>query len=120
MPSSRILDALTVSSLKGMAGLGFNGLNPDFTIDYGQGVHPQRSMELAEKMYGLLGIAREDKKGRTEFVRENLRFFGAPYSALMFIPPMGDRIRAAFDQGTAPRASGDEPKPKRLERLPRT
>lgn len=77
-----------------------NGLNPDFTVDYGEGVHPQRSKELAAKMYGLLGIAREDKEARTEFVRENLRFFGAPYSALMFIPPIGDRVRAAFDQGT--------------------
>ena len=77
-----------------------NGINPDFTIDYGQGVHPQRSQALAAKMYGLLGIAREDKEARTEFVRENLRFFGAPHTALLFIPPMGDRIRAAFDQGT--------------------
>lgn len=77
-----------------------SGINPDFTIDYGQGVHPQRSQALAAKMYGLLGIAREDKEARTEFVRENLRFFGAPHTALLFIPPMGDRIRAAFDQGT--------------------
>ncbi|KAB1502433.1 nitroreductase [Corynebacterium sp. 320] len=77
-----------------------NGLNPDFTTDYGQGVHPRRSQELAAKVYGLKGIAREDKEGRTEFLRENLRFFGAPYSAMLFIPPMGDRIRAAFDQGT--------------------
>lgn len=77
-----------------------NGINPDFTIDYGQGVHPQRSQQLAAKMYGLLGIAREDKEARTEFIRENLRFFGAPHAALLFIPPLGDRIRAAFDQGT--------------------
>ncbi|WP_083313195.1 nitroreductase [Corynebacterium sp. HMSC076D02] len=77
-----------------------NGINPDFTLDYGEGVHPSRSIELAKKMYGILGIAREDKEGRTEFVRENLRFFGAPHAALLYIPPMGDRIRAAFDQGT--------------------
>ena len=51
-------------------------------------------------MYGLLGIEREDKAGRVEFIRENLRFFGAPHAVLLFIPPMGDRIRAAFDQGT--------------------
>ena len=76
------------------------GITPDFTTDYGEGVHPQRSQQLAAKMYGLLGIKREDAEGRTEFVRENLRFFGAPYAALMFIPPMGDRIRASFDQGS--------------------
>ena len=77
-----------------------NGLNPDFTTDYGEGVHPQRSQQLAAKMYGLLGIERDDKNARIEFVRENLRFFGAPHAALLFIPPLGDRIRAAFDQGT--------------------
>ena len=77
-----------------------NGLSPDFTTDYGEGIHPKRSQELAAKMYGLLGIKREDKEGRVEFVRENLRFFGAPHAVLLFIPPMGDRIRAAFDQGT--------------------
>ena len=77
-----------------------NGLNPDFTIDYGEGIHPQRSQHLAAKMYGLIGIAREDVEGRREFVRENLRFFGAPHIALLFIPPLGDRIRASFDQGT--------------------
>ena len=77
-----------------------NGLSPDFTTDYGEGIHPKRSQELAAKMYGLLGIEREDKAGRVEFIRENLRFFGAPHAVLLFIPPMGDRIRAAFDQGT--------------------
>lgn len=77
-----------------------HGLTPDFTTDYGDGPHPGRSVALAKKMYGLLGIAREDKEARVEFVRENLRFFGAPHAALLFIPPLGDRIRAAFDQGT--------------------
>ncbi|MCG7465857.1 nitroreductase family protein [Corynebacterium tuberculostearicum] len=47
-----------------------NGLSPDFTTDYGEGIHPQRSQELAAKMYGLLGIKREDKEGRMEFIRE--------------------------------------------------
>lgn len=41
-----------------------NVLNPDFTIDYGEGIHPQRSQHLAAKMYGLIGIAREDVEGR--------------------------------------------------------
>lgn len=77
-----------------------HGTAPDFTTDYGTGIHPQRSQRLAAKMYGLLGIEREDKAGRTEFIRENLRFFGAPHTALLFIPPMGDRIRASFDQGS--------------------
>lgn len=77
-----------------------NGTNPDFTTDYGTGVHPQRAQQLGAKMYGLLGVEREDKGGRAEFVRENLRFFGAPHTALLFVPAMGDRIRASFDHGS--------------------
>lgn len=38
-----------------------NGTNPDFTLDYGEGVHPSRSVELAKKMYGILGIDEEQK-----------------------------------------------------------
>ena len=33
-------------------------------------------------------------------MRENLRFFGAPQAALLYVPAMGDRVRAAFDLGT--------------------
>lgn len=66
-----------------------NGLSPDFTTDYGEGIHPQRSQELAAKMYGLLDIKREDKEGRVEFVRENLRFFGRAACGTSFYPTDG-------------------------------
>ena len=75
------------------------GPTPDFTTDYGDGVHKKRSQELGAKMYGMLGVERDDKEGRIEFIRENLRFFGAPNAAMLFIPALGDRMRASFDQG---------------------
>lgn len=72
---------------------------PDFTETYGDGVHLARSQRLAAAMYGARGIAREDREGRDEVVRENLRFFGAPHVAMLFVPELGDGVRAASDVG---------------------
>jgi len=73
--------------------------SPDFTETYGNGVHLERSHRLAAAMYGARGIAREDRAGRDEVVRENLRFFGAPHVAMLFVPELGDGVRAASDVG---------------------
>jgi nitroreductase len=43
-----------------------------------------RRFQIAEDMYALLGIPREDKPARIRRVRENFRFFGAPV-ALFFV-----------------------------------
>ena len=73
--------------------------SPDFTDSYGDGVHLERSQKLAAATYGARGIAREDHEGRTEVVRENLRFYGAPHVAMLFVPRLGDGVRAASDVG---------------------
>lgn len=71
----------------------------DFVVDYGTGVHLQRSQENGAVLYGSAGIAREDQAGRMEIFRENLRFYGAPHVALLFSPLLGDGVRAAGDVG---------------------
>lgn len=73
--------------------------SPDFTETYGDGIHLERSHHLAATMYGARGIAREDREGRNEVVRENLRFYGAPHVAMLFLPQLGDGVRAASDVG---------------------
>ncbi|MEW1980432.1 nitroreductase [Citricoccus sp. NPDC079358] len=73
--------------------------SPDFTETYGDGVHLERSQRLAAATYGVRGIARDDRAGRNEVVRENLRFYGAPHVAMMFVPQLGDGVRAASDVG---------------------
>lgn len=73
--------------------------SPDFTETYGSGVHLERSQHLAAATYGARGIAREDHEGRNEVVRENLRFYGAPHAAMLFVPQLGDGVRAASDVG---------------------
>ncbi len=41
--------------------------------------------EVGEEMYATLGIAREDKPARLEWLANNFRFFGAPAAAFCFI-----------------------------------
>lgn len=71
----------------------------DFTATYGDGVHLERSQVFGAALYGSLGIARHDCKGREEFARNNLKFFGAPHVALLFMPQLGDGVRTAGDIG---------------------
>lgn len=71
----------------------------DFTSDYGQGIHRDRSHEHAAIVYETRGVTRADHEGRKEVIRENLRFYGAPHVALLFMPVLGDGVRAAGDVG---------------------
>jgi nitroreductase len=73
--------------------------SPDFTADYGQGIHYERAFQFGAKLNGTRGIARADHEGRKEVVRENLRFYGAPHVALLFMPLLGDGVRTAGDIG---------------------
>lgn len=71
----------------------------DFTATYGDGVHDERSRIQAAALYGQRDIARSDRAGRDEVIRENLRFYGAPHAALLFMPQLGDGVRTAADVG---------------------
>ncbi|MFC7343959.1 nitroreductase [Saccharopolyspora griseoalba] len=73
--------------------------SPDFTDTYGDGVHLERSQHHGAALYGKLGIARSDRERRDEVVRDNLRFYGAPHVAMLFLPQLGDGVRAASDVG---------------------
>ena len=71
----------------------------DFTDSYGDGVHLERAQQHAANHYGARGIDRSDREGRDEVIRENLRFYGAPHVALLFMPMLGDGVRAGGDIG---------------------
>ncbi|MFI0242296.1 nitroreductase [Streptomyces sp. NPDC016845] len=73
--------------------------SPDFTADYGEGVHLERAQSLAASYYGGRGIERSDREGRRAAARENLEFFGAPHVAFLFMPTLGDGVRTAGDIG---------------------
>lgn len=73
--------------------------SPDFIVDYGNGVHFRRSQAHGAALYGAWGVGRSDVAGRREVVRDNLRFYGAPHAAFLFMPVLGDGVRTAGDIG---------------------
>lgn len=58
-----------------------------------------RARDQGAAYYQALGIAREDFDQRSDAVRRNLTFFGAPHVALLFAPNVGDNVRIAADLG---------------------
>lgn len=73
--------------------------HPDFNTDYGTDTYLRRSQELAASTYLAQGVARNDTEGRVEVIRKNLRFYDAPHAVFLFMPMMGDGIRASGDLG---------------------
>ncbi|MEV0008457.1 nitroreductase [Streptomyces sp. NPDC047973] len=71
----------------------------DFTSTYGDGEYLGRAQRFGAVYYGVQGIARADHEGRREVIRKNLRFHGAPHTAFLFMPRLGDGVRAAGDVG---------------------
>jgi len=73
--------------------------SPDFTSGYGDGVYAERAHGHGASLYGAWGIARSDVEGRNDVIRDNLRFYGAPHVAFLFMPILGDGVRTAGDIG---------------------
>ena len=61
-------------------------------------VHVRRREEMGEILYGSLGIGRDDLAGRGDWYQDNLRFFGAPHAAFVFMPARANE-RMATDAG---------------------
>jgi nitroreductase len=79
-----------------------NGMSsPDFSFDTDdfKGVYAERRFEQGMSYYRALGISRDDAEGRKEAFRRNLQFFNAPHAAFLFMPSVGDNVRAAADVG---------------------
>lgn len=74
---------------------------PDFSFDLSDfdGVYRQRARDQGASYYQAIGVAREDNEDRRTAARLNLSFFGAPHVALLFMPQVGDNVRAAGDLG---------------------
>lgn len=73
----------------------------DFTFDHKDffGRYKERAFEQGKAYYQSLGVDREDKEGRARAAAMNFQFFGAPHVAMLFVPVMGDTVRAAADVG---------------------
>jgi nitroreductase len=61
----------------------------------------RRRVELARKLYGLLGIAREDKVRRREWEIKDMTFFDAPAAILICSDEEAAEPRSTFEAGVA-------------------
>lgn len=60
---------------------------PDVPMDTAyKGVFRDRQIGSAVALYGAMGIARDDREGRTRAFLRNLDAFGAPHAAFVFLP----------------------------------
>ncbi len=50
-----------------------------------EGVYRQRQIDLAVQLFGLMGIAREDKEKRTQWLQRGFRFFDAPAAFIITV-----------------------------------
>lgn len=48
-----------------------------------EGVHRERQIEIAKQLFGAMGIEREDKQGRQDWVLRGFRQFDAPVSVVV-------------------------------------
>ena len=62
------------------------------------GIYRERQLEVGLMLYRALGIEREDKAAKRQAFLRNLKFFGAPHVAFIFMPDWGG-VREAADIG---------------------
>ncbi|MEM9725905.1 MAG: nitroreductase family protein [Pseudomonadota bacterium] len=69
------------------------------------GVHRERQIEVAKQLFGAMGIAREDKEKRTDWVLRGFRQFDAPASIVVtYDRDLEGGDIAAFDCGAVTNA----------------
>jgi nitroreductase len=84
-----------------LAAIAAGEYSPDFSFDNAEfyGRFGERQRAQGKAYYDTLGVARDDKEGRTAAGNLNYTFFGAPQVALLFMPSFGDNVRVAGDLG---------------------
>ena len=59
--------------------------NPNVSVQPFEGVYRQRQVDLAIQIFQLMGIAREDKAKRAEWMKRGFRFFDAPAAFILSV-----------------------------------
>lgn len=73
--------------------------NLDVPMQPLEGVYRQRQVALAIQIFELMGIAREDKEKRTQWMERGFRFFDAPAAIILSADRSVDEARTQFDLG---------------------
>lgn len=55
----------------------------------------ERRFEVAEQMYGLVGIPRDDRAARLQWFARNFELFGAPVGIFLYVDPVMGRAQRA-------------------------
>jgi nitroreductase len=78
------------------AGLRDQPIKPDWPADGKfSGIYRQRQVDAAQKLYGAMGVERNDVVGRKMAYIRNHAFFDAPHAVLIFMPEPFDTREAA-------------------------
>lgn len=65
-----------------------------------EGKYRQRQVDLAIQIFKLMGIAREDKEKRAEWMQRGFRFFDSPAAIILSVDKSLDEVHSQFDVGT--------------------
>ena len=74
--------------------------NPDMPGEAYEGVYRQRQVDVAVQLFQLMGIAREDKERKAEWMQRGFRFFDAPAAIILSVDRSLNESRSLFDIGT--------------------
>ena len=72
---------------------------PDVLHKPHEGIYRQRQVELAVQIFGLMGITREDKDKRAQWLERGFRFFGAPVAIIVTVDASVAQPLAMLDLG---------------------
>jgi nitroreductase len=75
--------------------------NPDVPMAPLEGVYKQRQVDLAVEIFRLMGIPREDKARRMEWIQKGVRFYDAPVAIILCADSSLEEARTQFDLGIA-------------------
>jgi len=64
-----------------------------------QGAYRQRQVDLAVQIFKLMGIAREDREKRTQWLERGFRFFDAPAAIILSVDSSAPESLALLDIG---------------------
>ncbi len=73
--------------------------NPDISPTSYDGIYKQRQVDLGIQLFGLMGIAREDKQKRTEWMQRGFRFFDAPAAIILSMDRSVDKLPSYLNIG---------------------
>lgn len=74
--------------------------HPEVNIPMYKDTYKQRQVDLAIQLFHLMGITREDKTGRLDWLQRGFRFFDAPAAVFILLDGSLDMTHTLVDIGT--------------------